>query len=176
MRQDVNLAVNREDYIDVVHRAPDRAVPALILDTNGIWGRTADEIWAMEGFARGDAKVAEIAEAAAIVEELFPGGLDVDMLVRDSSSYQRQGEFIAGELAKVGIRVNINIMNSAQLFPAAEALNYQIWSYWFCQTTLTPEEMYSSYFVTGGSRNWPGYGAADVGTKFFELAAANTIE
>ena len=62
LRQAVNLAINREDYIAVVHRAPDRAVPALILDTNGIWGRTADEIWEMTGFARGDAKAAEVAE------------------------------------------------------------------------------------------------------------------
>jgi peptide/nickel transport system substrate-binding protein len=171
LRQAVHLAINREDYIAVVHRAPDRAVPALVLDTNGIWGRTSDEIWAMEGYARGDAKAAEIAQAKAIVDELFPGGLDVDMMVRDSSTYQRQGEFIAGELAKVGIRANLNIMNSAQLFPAAEALNYSIWAYYFCQTTLTPEEMYGSYFVTGGSRNWLGYGEADLDAKFFEMAA-----
>lgn len=176
LRQAVHLAINREDYIAVVHRAPDRAVPALILDTNGVWGRSSDEIWAMEGYARGDAKAAEIAEAAAIVEELFPGGLEVDMITRDSSGYQRQGEFIAGELAKVGIRVNLQIMNSAQLFPAAQALNYQIWSYWFCQTTLTPEEMYGSYFVTGGSRNWLGYGEADVDAKFFEMAASKTFD
>ncbi len=176
LRRAVHLAVNREDYINVVHLGLDRAVPALVLDTNGVWGRSADEIWAMEGFARGDAKAAEIAEAAAIVEELYPGGLDIEMMVRDSSTYMRQGEFIAGELTKVGIRPNLQIMNSAQLFPAAESLNYQIWAYIFCQTTMTPEEMYSSYFVTGGSRNWLGYGEQDLDTKFFQMAAAPTFE
>ncbi len=176
LRRAVHLAINREDYINVVHLGSDRAVPALVLDTNGVWGRTADEIWAMEGFARGDAKAAERAEAAAIVEELYPGGLDLDMMVRDSSGYMRQGEFIAGELQKVGFNVSINIMNSAQLFPAAESLNYTIWTYYFCQTTMTPEEMYSSYFVTGGSRNWLGYGEQDLDTKFFKMAAASTFE
>jgi len=176
LRQAVNLAINREDYIAVVHRAPDRAVPALILDTNGIWGRTADEIWTMVGYARGDAKAAEVAEGKAIVEELYPGGLDVEMMTRDSSGYMRQGEFIAGELAKIGINVDINVMNSAQLFPAAQALNYSIWAYYFCQTTLTPEEMYAGYFITGGSRNWLGYGEQDVDTKFFQMAGAPTFE
>jgi ABC-type transport system substrate-binding protein len=88
----------------------------------------------------------------------------------------RQGEFIAGELSKVGINVDINIMNSAQLFPAAQALNYSIWAYYFCQTTLTPEEMYAGYFITGGSRNWLGYGEQDVDTKFFQMAGAPTFE
>jgi len=176
LRKAVHLGINREDYIAVVHRAPDRAVPALVLDTNGIWGRTSEEIWAMPGYARGEAKAAEIAEAAEIVERLYPGGLEVDMMVRDSSTYQRQGEFIAGELQKIGINANLQIMNSAQLFPAAESLNWGIWAYYFCQTTLTPEEMFAGYFITGGSRNWLGYGEQDVDTKFFEMAAASTFE
>jgi ABC-type transport system substrate-binding protein len=41
---------------------------------------------------------------------------------------------------------------------------------------MTPEEMYSSYFVTGGSRNWLGYGEQDLDTKIFEMAAAATFD
>ena len=38
----------------------------------------------------------------------------------------------------------------------------------------TPEEIFGSYFVTGGSRNWFGYGEPEVDAKFFEMAAAQT--
>ncbi|MBS95505.1 MAG: hypothetical protein CL736_00030, partial [Chloroflexi bacterium] len=40
------------------------------------------------------------------------------------------------------------------------------------QTTNTPEEMFGSYFLTGGSRNWLGYSSEVVDAKYLELAAS----
>ncbi|MEE8442749.1 MAG: ABC transporter substrate-binding protein, partial [Dehalococcoidia bacterium] len=167
LRQAVNLAVDREAYIQVVHYG--NAVPHLWLETGGM-GRSLEEIMEMPGYRQ--PHDADLAEAKAIVAELYPNGLDVEMLTRDSSGYMRQAEFIAGELRKVNINVTINIQNSAVVFPAAQAGNYEIWAYWFCQTTGTAEELIGSYFITPGSRNWLGpYSNPEVDAGYLDMAA-----
>ncbi len=171
LRKAVNLSIDRWGYAEVVHFGEDRWTPTVYLDET-TWGRPPSEVAKMEGWAKGDAKAAEIEEAKQLVAQEFPDGLSLTMLVRDTSTYARQGEFIAGELSKIGIDVTIDLMQASQLFPLAQNLNYEIWSYYFCQTTNTPEEMFGSYFLTGGSRNWLGYSSDVVDAKYLELAAS----
>ena len=171
LREAVNLSIDRYGYAEVVHFGEDRWTPTVYLDET-TWGRTPAEVVKMPGWARGDAKAAEIAKAKQIVAQEYPDGLSLTMLVRDTSTYARQGEFVAGELSKIGINVTIDLMQASQLFPLAQNLNYEIWSYYFCQTTNTPEELFGSYFLTGGSRNWLGYSSDVVDAKYLELAAS----
>ncbi|MEE8443275.1 MAG: ABC transporter substrate-binding protein [Dehalococcoidia bacterium] len=166
LRQAVNLAIDREAYTQVVHYG--NAIPHLFLETGGM-GRTVEEISDMPGYRQ--PHDADLAEAQAIMDRLYPNGLDVEMKTRDSSTYMRQGEFLAGELRKIGINVTINIMNSAQLFPLAQAGNYELWNYYFCQTTGTPAELMGSYFITSGSRNWlGGYSNPDIDSGYLDMA------
>ncbi len=166
LRQAVNLAIDREAYKQVVHYG--FAIPHLWLDTGG-WGRSLEEIMEMPGYRQPHGP--DLAEAKAIMDRLYPNGLDVEMLTRDSSGYMRQAEFIAGELRKININVTINIQNSAVVFPAAQSGNYEIWAYWFCQTTATPEELIGSYFITSGSRNWLGpYSNSEVDAGYLDMA------
>jgi peptide/nickel transport system substrate-binding protein len=171
LRKAVNLAIDRYGYAEVVHFGEDRWTPTRYLDES-TWGMKPDEVRKLEGWARGDAKAAEVEEAKKLVAQEFPDGLSLTMLVRDTSTYARQGEFVAGELSKIGIDVTIDLMQASQLFPLAQNLNYEIWSYYFCQTTNTPEELFGSYFLTGGSRNWLGYSSDVVDAKYLELAAS----
>jgi peptide/nickel transport system substrate-binding protein len=171
LRKAVNLGIDRYGYAEVVHFGEDRWTPTRYLDES-TWGMKPDEVRKLEGWARGDAKAAEVEEAKKLVAQEFPDGLSLTMLVRDTSTYARQGEFVAGELSKIGINVTIDLMQASQLFPLAQNLNYEVWSYYFCQTTNTPEEMFGSYFLTGGSRNWLGYSSDVVDAKYLELAAS----
>jgi peptide/nickel transport system substrate-binding protein len=171
LRKAVNLAIDRYGYAEVVWFGEDRWTPTRYLDET-TWGLKPEEVQKLPGWARGDAKAAEIEEAKNLVAQEFPDGLSLTMLVRDTSAYARQGEYVAGELAKIGIDVTIDLMQASQLFPLAQNLNYEIWSYYFCQTTNTPEEMFGSYFLTGGSRNWLGYSSDVVDAKYLELAAS----
>ena len=171
LREAVNLGIDRYGYAEVVHFGEDRWTPTVYLDET-TWGRSPAEVVKMPGWARGDAKAAEIEKAKTIVAQEYPDGISLTMLVRDTSTYARQGEFVAGELSKIGINVTIDLMQASQLFPLAQNLNYEIWSYYFCQTTNTPEELFGSYFLTGGSRNWLGYSSDVVDAKYAELAAS----
>ena len=152
VRQAINLAIDRKGYIEVVHNG--RAEVSLYLD-GGIWGLSTEEIWQLPGFRQ--PKDQDLAEAQRIMQEEYPDGLKVELLGRNSFTYSRQAEFFAAELAKIGIEATINLMDRAQLFPTAQALNYEIWSYYFCQTTGDPDELFGGYFITGASRNWLGY-------------------
>ena len=166
LREAINLAPDRVAYSKVVHDG--WTVPTLYLDTPGI-GHTEAEIMQMPGWRQ--PHDADLAAAKKIVSELYPKGLDVSMIVRNSSNYQTQGEFLAGELKKIGINVTIQILDSTVVFDRAAKLDYSLWSYYFCQTTGTPEELFGSYFITGGSRNWIGYSDPKIDAGYRDLAA-----
>ena len=152
LRHAINMGIDRKAYIEVVHNG--NAEASLYLDTGG-WGLTAGEIWDMPGFRQ--PKDEDLAEARRIVQELYPDGLSVDLLSRNSGIYPRQSEFFTGELAKLGIEASVTLVDRAQLFPAGESLDYDIMSYYFCLTTGDPDELFGGYFITGASRNWLGY-------------------
>jgi ABC-type transport system substrate-binding protein len=176
LRQAVNLLIDRTAYIETVHEG--LAEPQLILPTGGPFSRTPDEIWdKFPGFARGERKAAEIEQAKKLMAEAgYPDGLDVEMTVRDLPGYIAQAEFIAGELLKIGIRTKMTIMSSAELFPRVTKLNYKIWPYWFCQTTLEPDELWAGYYITGGSRNWLGYSDPWIDEMFVKQSAELDFE
>jgi peptide/nickel transport system substrate-binding protein len=130
---------------------------------------TTEEVKKLPGFRQPHA--ADQEEAKRVIKELYPSGLDVKMMTRNSSGYMRQGEMIAGELRKLGVNVTIDPQDTTVVFGRAEKLDYTLFNYWFCQTTNTPEEFIGSYFITGGSRNWMGYSNPVVDKGYLDMAA-----
>ncbi|MBI2170582.1 MAG: ABC transporter substrate-binding protein [Chloroflexi bacterium] len=166
LRQAVNLGIDREAYTTVVHDG--YAQPEIIGDAGG-WGMTVEEARKLPGFRQ--PHTADQEEAKRVIRELYPSGLDVKMMTRNSSGYMRQGEMIAGELRKLGINVTVDPQDTSVVFGRAEKLDYTLWNYWFCQTTNTPEELIGSYFITGGSRNWMGYSNPVIDKGYLDMAA-----
>jgi len=166
LRDAVNLSINRAAYMQVVQNFG-HGYPALYLTTGG-WGKTEAEILKLPGWAQ--PHEGEVAQAKQIVSELYPKGLDLKMMVRNTSAYMTQGEFLAGELRKVGLNVTIEALDTNIVFDRAVKLDYTIWSYYFCQTTNSPEELFGSYFVTGGSRNWIGFSNPEIDKGYYEMA------
>jgi len=166
LRQAVNLGIDRQAYMQVVHDG--YAVPHLLLNTGGV-GKTVEEILRLPGYRQ--PHDADFAEAKKIISELYPKGLDLKMMARNTSGYMRQNEFIAGELRKLGLNVTLEAQDTNIVFDRAAKLDYTLWSYYFCQTTGTPEELFGSYFITGGSRNWIGYSNPAIDKGYLEMAA-----
>ncbi|MBI4203300.1 MAG: hypothetical protein HY532_09345 [Chloroflexi bacterium] len=162
LREIVNLAIDREGYTIVVHNG--RAVPHIWLET-GVWGLEVEEIQQQPGWRQPQ----DAAEAKRLFQELYPSGLDVSMMARNTGTYARMNEYIAGELQKIGFRVTIQPTDVATTSSRAAALDYQMFGYYFCQTTMTLEELLS-YFITGGSRNWFGLSDPKVDAGYQELA------
>ncbi len=166
LRQAVNLAIDRDAFQTVVHN--DYAKPNVYLDSGG-WGKSEAEIRKLPGYRQPHDK--DVAEAKNIVKELYPNGLTLKMMVRNTSTYMVMGEYVAGELKKIGLNVTIEAQDTTIVFDRAAKLDYQIWSYYFCQTTGTPDELFGSYFVTGGSRNWYGYSDPKIDAEYLRMAA-----
>ncbi|MBI4197693.1 MAG: carboxypeptidase regulatory-like domain-containing protein, partial [Chloroflexi bacterium] len=166
------LAIDRQAYTTVVHGG--YATPSLYLDTGG-WGRSQAEIMALPGYRTPHA--ADVEEAKKLLAEAgYPAGLAVTMMVRGTSGYVRQAEFIASQLQLIGINVTLEVVDTAVFFARAAALDYTMFSYWFCQTTTTPEELFGQYFVTGGSRNWFGYSNPAVDGNYLAMATTMDLE
>ncbi|MBI4311353.1 MAG: ABC transporter substrate-binding protein [Chloroflexi bacterium] len=168
LRKAINMGIDRKAYTEVVWEG--NAVPHLYLETNGI-GRSAEEIMKLPGYRQ--PHDSDLAEARKIIKELYPNGLTLTQMVRNTSDYMRQGEFLAGNLTQLGINVTIQLLDATVIFDRAAKLDYTLWSYHFCQTTNTPEELFGGYFVTGGSRNWIGYSDPRLDAAYLDMAATS---
>lgn len=169
LRQAVNLAVDREAYMTV--QWANHAIPALIFALDTEWGRPSSEVWnVLPGWGTGAKKQQEIEEAKRLVAQEYPNGLKLDMMVRNSTGYPEQAEFIAAELERVGISGTLKLMDSTVVFTKAAAGEWTLWPYWFCQTLQDPDEMWNGYFITGGSRNWLQYSSPELDALALQMS------
>ncbi|MBI4340248.1 MAG: ABC transporter substrate-binding protein, partial [Chloroflexi bacterium] len=164
LREAVNLVIDRSGYIASVHNG--HAENALFLPTGG-WGHSLQEVNQYPGYRQ--PHQADVDAAKKIVQELYPSGLSLKMMARNTTGYMTQNEYIASDLRKI-MDVTLDAQGTAVIFDRAAKLDYTLWAYWFCQTTNTLEEFFS-YFITGGSRNWFGYSVPEFDKAYREVAA-----
>ena len=94
LRKAVNLAIDRYGYAEVVWFGEDRWTPTRYLDET-TWGLKPEEVQKLPGWARGDAKAAEIEEADFYenkapkewLEALKPLGTDKNKLFLEEAPY-----------------------------------------------------------------------------------------
>ncbi|MBI4202178.1 MAG: ABC transporter substrate-binding protein [Chloroflexi bacterium] len=165
LREIVNLGMDRQGYAAVVHDGLE-VPPQLWLDP--VWGKSEAEVLQMPGWRR--PHDADLAEAQRLLKELYPGGIEIQHMSRNTSGYMRQAEYVAGNLVNIGFKVTIQPQDTAVTFERATNLDYTLWNYWFCQTSNTLEEFFA-YFITGGSRNWFGLSDPKIDGAYLELAA-----
>ncbi|MBI4310962.1 MAG: ABC transporter substrate-binding protein [Chloroflexi bacterium] len=169
LRKAVHLALDRKGYIESVYDGD--AVPLTYVPTGKLpWFRTEEEVWKMPGYRL--PKDQDLAEAKRIMAELYPSGLDFEMPVRNTGDYPTMAEYDAGELKKIGIRTTIKLMSTAQLYDTLSKCNYDITSYGMTMITMTTAELFGSYYITGGSRNWLCYSEPKIDALFPKLVAA----
>ena len=140
LRQAVNLAIDRWGYMQVVHENRARARPLFSARASGPCAprKRSPPSPALPG-ERPRRRSGSRARAL-LTKAGFPDGMDVALTVRNAPDYRIQGEFLSGELAKVGIRTTLEVVERAALFPKVARLDYSIWGYWFGQTTNDPDD------------------------------------
>ncbi len=102
MRRAVNLAIDRQDL--VAKALEGAGVPCAILDPKlvGDFALPLDEVAKAPGCRQ--PKEQDIAEAKKLVEKHYPGGLDVEVAVRQVGNYVDRGQLVIAQLRKIGIR------------------------------------------------------------------------
>ena len=116
MRRAVNLAIDRQDL--VAKSLEGAGVPCAILDPKlvGDFALPLDEVSKTPGCRQ--PKDADIAEAKKLVEKHYPGGLDVEVAVRQVGNYVDRGQLVIAQLRKIGIRGTMKTHESAAGYAA----------------------------------------------------------
>ncbi len=116
MRRAVNLAIDRQEL--VAKSLEGAGVPCAILDPKlvGDFALPLDEVAKAPGCRQ--PKDADIAEAKKLVEKHYPGGLDVEVAVRQVGNYVDRGQLVISQLRKIGIRGTMKTHESAAGYAA----------------------------------------------------------
>ncbi|MBI4202179.1 MAG: hypothetical protein HY532_03575, partial [Chloroflexi bacterium] len=166
LREIVNLGMDRQGYAAVRWDDAPRVMPTLLVVSP--WGRSEEEVLRMPGWRQ--PHDTDFAEAQRRLKELYPAGLDITLLARNSTGYMKQAEYVAGDLSNIGFNVTIRPQDTATYFGRMTNLDYTISAYHFVMTTMTLEENLA-YYITGGSRNWFGISDPRVDSGYLEVAA-----
>jgi len=179
LRHALNAAVDRAGYIINVHQVPQTASPALIFEPGGFTQRTlqdtVDYVWTVpdteatqaEGIA-GETYKAMSTDPAVVDQnrELsrklltaagYEGGTEIWQMGELSTGYTRGSVYIHDQTSKVGITGELVEYEGPEWDAKLKAGEWLYGNTWMCLTTGDPDELWSSFLVTGGSRNDFGY-------------------
>jgi peptide/nickel transport system substrate-binding protein len=169
VRQAAHLAVDRDGLIATVYNNKGK-VRVLFVDEP--FGRPEAEIRQLPGFRQ--PKDEDLAEARRLMTEAgYPDGVDVTILTRgDSGSYRRLTEYLAGELAKIGIRAKIDLQDGAVVYDSMGVQEFQLAGMRLSQATAHPDEAIGGYFITGASRDWMNYSNPEVDALYLKISSS----
>ena len=108
VRKAVHLGVDRQEAIGVL----ESGYGQIGSNFPGSWGIPQDELSKMPGFRQ--PKDADIAEAKRLLAEAgYPDGFRATMMVRAGREYENMGVFMADQLAKIGIKLDLDVKETA---------------------------------------------------------------
>ncbi|MFH1485304.1 MAG: ABC transporter substrate-binding protein [Chloroflexota bacterium] len=150
VRQAASLAYDRQAAIKVL--AEGEAKVGTFLPP-GEWGLPEAEVLKLPGYRQ--PKDADRAEAKKLLAEAgYPDGVEFKLLVRSVRLDKKAGEFMKDQLATVGIKANIEVMETAVYNTRTRGFNYQMGSQQNIWRINDPDEL-SRKFLTGSAQNYP---------------------
>ncbi|MBI2908810.1 MAG: ABC transporter substrate-binding protein [Chloroflexi bacterium] len=121
VRQAVHLAVDRQAAISVL----EQGYGQLGSNFPGEWGVPQDELTKVPGYRQ--PKDADIAEARRLLAEAgYPNGFRSAMLVRSGRAYEAMGVFMADQLARIDIKLDLEVKESAVRTTLLNQGNYKV--------------------------------------------------
>ncbi|MBI2907710.1 MAG: hypothetical protein HYX92_08660 [Chloroflexi bacterium] len=108
VRRAVHLGLDRQKAIDVLSQGYGEMGSYF----PGKWGVPKDELVKMPGYRQ--PKGADLAEAKRLLTEAgYPEGFSVKALVRAGSKYENVGVFVADQMTKIGVKVELDVKEAA---------------------------------------------------------------
>ena len=174
LRQAVNLALDRKRIGSAVFGNLSVHPQLLVYTKDSPWSsRLESEIWdVLPGWGTGAKKAQEIEQAKQLVKDAgYPNGIDTDMYGLITAPWPLGSEESAKELAPVGIRGKLQILQSAALAERFTNLTYSMLYYPFAMITRDPDEIVGQYWITGAVRNPTGYSNPQVDKLYVQMSS-----
>lgn len=152
LRRAVHLAANRQAMIEFLHEGDGFLTPPLC----ACWEYIYPESYYLTRPGYRPDKAEDVKEAKRLVEEATGGkGLDVTLINSNSQSFQDYLPLILQNLAEIGIRVKLEMMENAvaqQLYQQGRFVANGVQS--TSVPFMDPDSMISRMFLPTGDRNW----------------------
>ncbi|BBG05347.1 MULTISPECIES: ABC transporter substrate-binding protein [Pseudonocardia] len=110
-----------------------------------------------------------------LAEAGLPDGFTFTLAVSNITTYQRLGEAIQGELARIGITVNLDIMDNPSLTALRQTGNFDAVGGQYESGRPDPTTFLTDFYLPGGTFN-PGDFTTPGGAELVDLARQSTDE
>jgi peptide/nickel transport system substrate-binding protein len=161
LRRAVHLAVDRQE---LVQKGLDGAgVPCALLDPKlvGDFALPLDEVQKLPGCRT--PRDQDIAEAKRLVEKHAPGGLDIEIAVRQVGNYVDRAQLLVSQLRRVGIRGTLKTYESAAGYAVFGKGDFtMIASQDRGMDTTDPADVFSLIYTTPAGSNFARWSDARV--------------
>lgn len=155
VRQAVNLAVDRNDFVKLTGREGTETRGWLI--PGSFWALPPDEFTKLPGHKKD--KDAERAEAKKLLAEAgYPNGFTVKGMTRTEQSYIDAAIRWTDQLSKVGITVTIEPVDLSIAYDRFAKFDYDLGPFGAgAGTTPDPDTFYGQFHLCGSARNYSGW-------------------
>lgn len=157
VRKAVDLAFDRQ----VAIRVNGKGTIGAALDPLGAWGMKPEEVAKLPGYRQ--PKDADVAEAKKLLAEVgLSAGFKTRLLSPTGGAQEQQAVIAKDQLARIGIDVELQPVESAVLNNRLRQRNFDIVSYSFADSTGDPDETLNAYYATGGGQNYGNFSDKEV--------------
>jgi peptide/nickel transport system substrate-binding protein len=161
VRQAIYLAMDRQEILEIANSGHGMPLNAGYLPPDR-WGSIKQPIYGEPNIAKAKALLAEAG---------FPNGFSTKLMVISTSAFQtRSAEVEQQQLAKIGIKVELNLVEATVANAAMRQNNFDMYQSGF-SLSLDPDERFSSAFVTDGGTNYGNWSDAEYDKLVVEARA-----
>jgi peptide/nickel transport system substrate-binding protein len=170
VRKAISLALDRRELNQAIYQG--KAGPGTVFRPGSVTSLEDASQWPGHRYTPdGKKDPRDIAEAKRLLAEAgYPNGFETEYMYRNIWTYGDEAPFVKAQLAKVGIVLNLKVVESAAGLAAYAAGEYDIGRIDHGITITDPDEIFTSIYLAGGSRNQVGYEDPKI-RKIFERQA-----
>lgn len=163
VRKALALSINHDEALKVVNQG-DGIVGGLLPPMP--WGLSAEELATIGGY--GPDIDASRAEAKALLAEAgYPSGFDSTILVRrGAGTHEPRAIFLADQFAKIGVRLKINVQETASYFEAMNRRDFDVATCTVTSLANDPDFLFGDFHTSTGNLNYAGLSSAVIDDLF----------
>jgi len=174
VRRAVNLAIDREAYVQAVREGAAIIGSAMLPPPWGYWGLPPERLRALPGY--GDPRAAREEAKRLLAEAGYPNGFETVMSTRNIALYIDFANFVADQLRQVGIRTTIELVETGVWHPKVTRLDYVLGSNLTGVGIDDPDANFFENYRCGSPRNYSAYCNPEVDRLMDEASATLDVQ